>query len=269
MEKPMHLTHIVPATDESDAGRQAVWTALEIAETAGACVTVLRVVPSDGNGTHPDLEHLQRWVESGLTPRDPVAPITYAVAYGVPGIEIARFAERARASLLVLGRKPRSRIVRLLLGDTADAVARRSGVPCLFVSPEGTRPRHLLVAVDGSERGMTVLDAADRFARQVGADLLVLTVEPTHAGEPIHLALATPVARSARIRSQVHDRLGHEIEVRRGEAAEQILAAVDERRPDVVVLGCHRGGSAGVIEAGSTARQVIHAAPCAVLTVPL
>jgi hypothetical protein len=47
---------------------------------------------------------------------------------------------------------------------------------------------------------------------------------------------------------------------------EQILAAVDELAPDVSVLGCHRGGPAGVIEAGSTARQVIHAAPCVVLT---
>jgi nucleotide-binding universal stress UspA family protein len=126
-----------------------------------------------------------------------------------------------------------------------------------------------VVAVDGSERGMRVLSAADGFARQVGADLRVLTVEPLHADEPAHLALATPVARSTRLQSQVRDTLGQEIEVRRGDAAAQILAAVEERIPDVLVLGCHRGGPAGVIEAGSTARQVIHTAPCAVLTIPL
>jgi nucleotide-binding universal stress UspA family protein len=114
-----------------------------------------------------------------------------------------------------------------------------------------------------------VLRVADALARQVGAELRLLTVEPVYAGEPAHLAVATPDGRSARIRSQVRDALGREIEVRRGEPAEQILEAVHDDGPDVLVVGCHRGGPAGVIEAGSTARHVIHTAPCAVLTVPL
>jgi len=78
-----------------------------------------------------------------------------------------------------------------------------------------------------------------------------------------------PSARSLRAQSEVRDTLGQVLEVRRGDPAEQILAAVGEHRPDVLVLGCHRGGPAGVIEVGSTARHLIHSAPCAVLTVPL
>jgi len=38
---------------------------------------------------------------------------------------------------------------------------------------------------------------------------------------------------------------------------------------DVLVIGYHRGGPAGVIEAGSIARRVLHQAECSVLTVPL
>ena len=49
----------------------------------------------------------------------------------------------------------------------------------------------------------------------------------------------------------------------------QILAAVSERRPDVLVIGCHRGGPPGIIDAGSVSRRLAHTAPCAVLTVPL
>src|SRR5262249_3079047 len=198
-------------------------------------------------------EQLQRWVESDLPQLQPTPLMAYALAYGLPGIEIGRFAEQAHADLLVLGRKPRSRVVRLMLGDTADAVARRSRLPCLFVPPRGTSPLRLLVALEGSERGSMVLRTADAFARQIGAGLRLLTVESVHSGEPDHLAIATPLARSARIRSHVRETLGHELEVRRGEPAEQILAAVDECGPDVLVLGCHRGGPAGVIEAGSTA----------------
>ena len=59
------------------------------------------------------------------------------------------------------------------------------------------------------------------------------------------------------------------MEVRSGKIVEQILAAVDATGADVLVIGYHRRGLPGVIEAGSTARHLSHAAPCAVLTIPL
>jgi nucleotide-binding universal stress UspA family protein len=110
---------------------------------------------------------------------------------------------------------------------------------------------------------------ADDFARLVGAGLRVLTVEAAPPGEQDALDMATPAARTMYIRSQVRNAVGRDVDVRRGEPADQILAAVDQRPPDVLVVGCHRGGPAGIIEAGSTARRVAHTAPCAVLTVPL
>jgi nucleotide-binding universal stress UspA family protein len=279
----MDLTYIVAATDESEAGRQAVRTALELAANAGARVTVMRAVqvsgavlagmtealPTAEELGAPGVERLQRWVEADLPALERMPSINYAIAFGIPGVEITRFAEHEGADLLVLGRKPRSRMARLLLGDTADAVARRSRLPCLFVPPSGTLPREVLVAIDGSHRGMAVLTAGGDFARLVGARLRVLTVEAAPPGERDPLDMATPVARTMYIRSQVQSAVGYDVEVRRGEPADQILAAVDERPPDVLVVGCHRGGPAGIIEAGSTARRVAHTAPCAVLTVPL
>jgi nucleotide-binding universal stress UspA family protein len=269
MEDGMHLRHIVAATDESDAGRQAIWTARALAARAGARVTVLRVVPLDDCDAPLAIEQLRRWAEADLPALDPAPEVAYALACGLPGIEIGRFAEQAHADLVVLGRKQRSRMARLLLGDTGDAVARRSRVSCLFVPPRSASIRKLLVALEGSERGSMVLRVADRLARQVGAELRLVTVEPVYAGEPAQLAAATADGRSARARSLAYRTLGREIEVRRGEPAEQILEAIHEFGPDVLVLGCHRGGPAGLIECGSTARRLIHTAPCAVLTVPL
>jgi nucleotide-binding universal stress UspA family protein len=265
----MSLRHVLAATDESDAGRQAVHAALRIASRAGARTTILRVLPFDGATTQGAVEQLRRWVESDLPKPHPAPPIEYAVAYGVAGVEIARVGEQVRADLLVLGRKHRSQAMRLLLGDTADAVARRSRVPCLFVPAACTGARRVLVALDGSGRGTAVLWVASDFARQIGAELRVMTVERAYAGEPAELARATPGARSTRIRAAVGRTLALDLEVRRGEVAEQILAAAAEGACDVLVIGCHRGGPAGVIEAGSTGRRVIHQAPCAVLTVPL
>jgi nucleotide-binding universal stress UspA family protein len=268
-DSAMILGHVMAATDESDAGRQAVITALQLASRTRARVTILRVLPFDRSGIGNACEQLQRWVESDLPALQPAPPIEYTVGHGVPGVEIARLAEGMRVDLLVLGRKQRSQAMRLLLGDTADAVARRSRVPCLFVPAARTPARRVLVAVDGSGRGTSVLWVANDFARQIGAELRVMTVERAHANEPAELARATPAARSTRIRAEVGKTLARDLEVRRGDAAEQILAAAEERDSDVLVIGCHRGGPAGVIEAGITARQVIHQAPCAVLTVPL
>jgi nucleotide-binding universal stress UspA family protein len=59
------------------------------------------------------------------------------------------------------------------------------------------------------------------------------------------------------------------LEVRRGAIVEQILATVHVIGADVLVIGYHRGGLPGIIEAGSTGRRVVHTAPCAVLTIPL
>ncbi|HEX6106593.1 MAG TPA: universal stress protein, partial [Gemmatimonadales bacterium] len=195
----------------------------------------------------------------------------------VPGVEICRFGEGREADLLVLGRKPRSQVVRLLLGDTADAVARRSRLPCLFVPPDAGPIRRLLVALDGTDRGLAVLQAACGFARAIKATVSVVTVEQEPAGEPAHLASALPVERSARLQSQVRMMLGRDcvptakpvLDVRRGPIVDEVLAAIEEASADALVVGFHRGGAPGVIEAGSTARHLAHTAPCAVLTVPL
>jgi nucleotide-binding universal stress UspA family protein len=125
------------------------------------------------------------------------------------------------------------------------------------------------VALDGTDRGRAVLDAGAAFASALGADLRAVTVEPVRSGEPDHLATANPAAGTLRLRSQVRATLGRDLLIRRGDAAEQILLAVEELRPDVLVLGCHRGGPPGILEAGSTARRLAHTSPCAVMTVPL
>ena len=279
----MHLRHIVAATDESDAGRQGVRTALALSSRTGARVTVMRTVATRAaafagipmgdlvaNDTaQANLERLQRWIEADLAVADPKPQVSFALTYGVPGIEIGHFAERERADLLVLGRKQRSLLARLVVGDTADAVSRRSMLPCFFVSGTGALPQDVLVAVDTSERAMTVLAAADAFARQAGAVIHVVTVEPRHEQEPDTTIAAPPDGRTARLAGRVRAAVGQELEVRRGDPVTQILATVSERHPDVLVIGCHRGGPPGIIDAGSVSRRVAHAAPCAILTVPL
>ena len=275
----MSLRHIVVATDESDAGRQAVRTGLDLAGRAGAKLTVMRVVslPAtpligamaggvenaelDAAGTA--LERLQRWLSADVLPAGSDLSVALGIAFGVPGIEICRFAEQRDADLLVLGRKQRSPLARLLMGDTADAVIRRSRVPCLFVQPGSEPIREILVALDGSERGMRVLAGARTLADSVRACTRVVTVEEEEPSEAF--AQAPPRARSIELERKVEGAVG----IRRGPIVKEILTEVAERAPDVLAIGYHRGGPPGIIEGGSTARQLTHTAPVSVLAIPL
>ena len=289
----MNLHHILAATDESEAGRQAVRSAIDLALRARARVTVMRAVPvvamtvAAGAADAYDLnriedervaiQRLQQWIGSDLPARGEAPPVELAASFGVPGIEICRLADQRAADLVVLGRKQRSQLVRLLLGDTAEAVARRSRVPCLFVPPTSGPLRRMLVALDGSERGMVVLKEACGFARGAGTSLQVVTVETGPADESVALASTLPVGRNTKLDSRVQALLAREaaaggvpaVEVRRGAIVDEILSAVHASGPDVLVIGYHRGGPPGIIGASGTARHLAHTAPCAVLTIPL
>ena len=281
----MNLHHILAAADESEAGRQAVRSSINLASRAHASVTVMHAIPvkalslpGGATGAHdlasvevesPTIQVLRQWIEYDLRRLREPPPVELGVAVGVPDIEIRQLAERREADLLVLGRKQRSQVARLLLGDTADSVARQSRIPCLFVPPNSGPLHRVLVALDGSERGMVVLREACGFARSAGTSLRVVTVE----ANPVEPA----IARSARLPGEVQALLTREgvpgavpdLEVRSGAIVEQILAAVDATGADVLAIGYHRGGLPGIIEAGSTARHLAHTAPCAVLTIPL
>jgi nucleotide-binding universal stress UspA family protein len=287
----MLLRHIVVATDESEAGRSAVRAGLDLAERACARLTVMRAVPIEsmpllgsvvGGVVGPDgaataLERLQRWVEAELRADCPV-PVELGLAFGLPGIEICRFAEERRADLLVLGRKHRSAVARLLAGDTADAVIRRSRVPCLFVEQGALPLSQLLVALDGSDRGMRVYPSARDFAQVIGAGITVVTVESGDAPQVEDPVPPLPLTRSSRLWSELEPhalRAGSPaftetaVSIRRGRPVSEILAELADCGTDVLAFGCHRGGPSGILGSAGTARHLLHTAPVSVLTIPL
>ncbi len=267
----MRLGHIVVAADETEFSRNAIRTALDWADRADAQVTVLSVsqqrAMAHGSSPGSAVVTIERWLGHEV-PEWHASSLRIVEAAGVPSIEIARFAERANADLLVLGRKPRSATSRRLLGDTADAVARRSGVPCLFVSEAEAAPDRLLAALDGTDRGLTVFRAAGGLAGALGAALDLVTVEPAAGDELGRLAGDVPNGRTERL-ARALGPSARALRVRRGAPVGEILREIDVGRARVLVLGYHRGGPPGLVEAGSVARQLVHRATCAVLTIPL
>ncbi len=283
----MLLRHVLAAADDSEEGRAAILAAAHLGQRSGARVSVVTVVPAMPTEAVAArlLERLSDTVEGQLRHLDQGRPpVDLAVEFGLPGIEIARFAETRGADLIILGRKRRTSMQRLLMGDTADAVARRSRVPCLFVQAGAHEYGRILVALDGTERGLSVLPVAMDFARDAHSRLRAVTVEPAfdnerdgpwvHTGRSERLAEAIDSLRNRSGAGQeawdtVLGRSGETLVVHRGRVVDEILGEVHASATDVLILGCHRGGPAGMIEAGSITRRLMHECPSSVLTVPL
>ena len=282
----VRVRHILAAADESEGGRAALLAAGVLGRATGVRVSVLTVIapPADEISRSQALERLRAMVRDTLVQVPDAPRAETAVAMGLPGIEIGRFAEAVRADLIVIGRSKRSSGAALAIGDAADSLARRSPTPCLIVAPDARAFARVLVALDGSERGMGVLLPAINFARAAGARLRVVSVEPIHENEGGAPRLLT--ARSAKLLELVNTRragldLGNgrwdeplrdgaagPVVIRNGAIVDELLREVAAYEADVLVVGYHRGGPAA-IEGGSVARRLVHEAACTVLTVPL
>jgi nucleotide-binding universal stress UspA family protein len=251
----MHWGHVLAAADGSTAGLHAVRVAHALARDAGLRLSVMTVLASDTDKVPDELmEH---------------HPL---VAHGVPGIEIVRVAEELHVDLVVLGRTRYGEEATARLGPTADQVARRSRIPCLFVPESQDRFAQHFVALDGTERGYAVFEPAREFLRLSGGSLQVVTVEP--AEEPS--AEVLPQARSLRVASAV-ERLAREtgtrrrvaLQVLRGEPVRMVRQALKDPSSDLLVVGARRGGPGGPPVSTGVGRMLLYTAHCAVLTVPL
>ncbi|PKL94056.1 MAG: hypothetical protein CVV20_00520 [Gemmatimonadetes bacterium HGW-Gemmatimonadetes-1] len=253
----MTRKHILAATDGSRTGQHAVAIARRLATDLGAGLDVLRVVHGT-DSPRVDAEGTQ-------------------LRTGIPGIEIVRRAEEIGADLLVLGRFLRGSAAHPQLGLTADAVVRRSQVPCLFVPENQNRFAQLFAAADGTERGLRVLDEAHQLLSWTEAvRWSAVTVEPQQGGEPDVGAakVALPSAREERLRGWMLHRGDGEaarmdLVVLSGDPVTGILGQIENSQDALLVVGNHRGGPAGVVASTGVGRALLYRAPCAVVTIPL
>lgn len=256
----MRWGHLLAAADHSAAGLHAMAVAESLVEGSGARLSVVTVLSSP-----------EQVLPEALARYRPM------VAHGVPGVEIVRAAEELGADLIVLGRTIRGSHTAPRLGPTADAIVRRSRVPCLFVPLGQCGFGRVVVALDGTERGLSVLPAAYRFldlhGARAGGKLEAVTVEKATvtagvAGVP-HTPAAGRIAQALEV--PVEGRPAPPpFRVLQGEPAARIRSELRVPEHELLVIGARRGGPGGLIP-GSTGvgRLLLYTAPCAVLTIPL
>jgi nucleotide-binding universal stress UspA family protein len=279
----MAYQRIVAAVDESPAGVHALRVGAQIAAAAEAELIALRVVDDPWRFIEPgevEAKRAQRdnsWAavaatrvsdEMGRLIASAGIPMSRArpdVRFGIPAVEIARWAELDQADLIVLGRQPVGPLERRPAGRTIEGTLRRARVPCLVV-PFGHRTWHrILVLAHDDQAAGDVLDQAFAFSAVFASEVVVVDTEPQLVGAGS--GRGEPVARRAFATWARLPRAGTiDVMTCEGEGAAELLKAARARQADLVVIGLRRGES---VDDTSEAARVLQRAPCAVLTVPV
>jgi len=253
----MGLKRVLVASDDSPPSEHAFCMGKQLALHAGAALAVVRVREP---GARPD-------PDSPGSPCEVDLPAQSFRREGVAGIEIARCAEQWNADVLLLGRRATSGF-----GRTTDMVLRRRQGPTLVVPRSVTGFARVLYALDGSERGLRILDGDGHFAVVAGATPMAVCVLPPEQ-QYATLDPRWPHPRRARVESAMEQRpnLGGRaaLTVRWGDPVPEVLRHLEETAADLLVLGLRQGGPGGDPGSGHVARDLLGAAPVAILTVPI
>jgi nucleotide-binding universal stress UspA family protein len=190
---------------------------------------------------------------------------------------LEELAETLKADLVVLGATEPAHRHPLGLGSTADRLIRKVACPVLLVRPGSPFPPHrVLVPVDFSMGAAASLRYGLALLGELGgkppATEVLFVLSPGESS--IHFSF-DQIARFA------VDELQHFVtkylprqsvtltrKVRAGQTAEQILCEIDEKHPDLVILGPQGRSGLERMLIGSVAEKVLRQSPCSILVVP-
>lgn len=271
------LQSILLATDFSEASQEAARVAAQLASRFSARITAFHALEQSWPISSQQYQDLLR--QSFADQKVDLTDLL--VGWGPPADTILRKAQEINADLIVIGAGKRPRSQRFALGPVATTVIEQAPQPVLAVRPGEPRLqfRKILCPVDQSETSGQGLRNAIRLARETGGELIILTVVPevswlTAAAETGHLADAK--AEYEKKWRDEFDRFVAGIplqgvqtrqQVRLGIPHEQILAAAQEQRADLIVLGATGRTGLARLLLGSTTRRLLEELPCSLLVV--
>jgi nucleotide-binding universal stress UspA family protein len=284
---------VVVASDgarESDAAMRIATRLAVVRGLHAEVVSVLPVVPFSPASMHASLppgavdaledvrreRRLREVARQMETSAGVVARWPVTLEHGEPARLITEFAERRAASLIVTGLRAHGRIERMLEGDTALEVMRRSAVPVLSVLPTlEALPRRAVIAVDFSRASLRAARAALAVLAP-DARLLLVHVRPgevqadeVHEGYGVIYSHGV-VGAFARIRRELQVPPGMRVETvfLQGEPVPELRALVHRAAADLIGIGSHRHGLFERLRLGSVTAALARQAPCSMLVTP-
>jgi nucleotide-binding universal stress UspA family protein len=293
--EPRH-PRILVATDLSDPGAEAVRQADAYARRVSGTLGVCHVLPSLGiHMLFPQRYASEASGESELETRarafvtESVARVTGRASFevfverGTAYAEIVRCAEAWRATVIFVGSRGPTGSAGGRLGGVAEKVVQIAHCPVIIARP-ASRPGLVICATDLSEPSLPAIEAAVVEARLRGAKLVVLhvidqgaplaSVGPSEGITPLVLSPELLGDLRASARAQIEAVLTKldapaEIAIIDGHAAPTILACLEDRQPELAVVGARGRTRLARIILGSVAESVVREASTSVLVVRL
>jgi nucleotide-binding universal stress UspA family protein len=269
---PARLERLLICTDGSPDSLGAVAGALALAQICGSKVYFLRVLEFNPEfeaqapevvarmetEVHNYLEDLKAQAEKLEVPVETRVRRSEA-AY----VAIVEAAQGIQPELIIMGRRGRSRLFRLMMGNVTARVIGHSPFNVLVV-PKGVRLefKRILIASDGSPYSYAAWDEALYITQRVGSELLALSVARNESEVEIAQAIVD------RLKSEAA-RAGVQVEtlVREGRPYEAIVQAAAEKQADLIVMGALGMTGLTSLLMGSVTERVIAQAPCAIMVV--
>lgn len=294
----IRLQSIVVTTDFSDAARQALPLAGELANQFGAALSLAYVIPTalPGEWGHIGITfepkqiaseawlRLERLRETELPANVAVEPV---LLEGGPADRIVAFAKDSEVDLIVVATRGHTALKHFWLGSTTERIVRHAPCPVLVVRAQPVpvrfpsdvlcRFRHILVPTDFSDASQPALRYATAFARRCGGEVtLIHVIEPPPYPE---FGYAHVPLKEAGLKRKAIGKLGEccrELElagikngpvIRSGSAFSEITEHARQQGVDLIVIGTHGRSAIAHALLGSTTERVVRHAPCPVLVV--
>jgi len=285
------IKNILVPLDFSRGSMQAFDYAISLAKQFNAEIQLAHVQIADEACAVPNAGHLIRECAEAATllreklegqePRPPFWPENCHIRTGRPYEQICKLALELGVDLIVLGSRGHTGLKRVLLGSTAERVARFSPCPVLVARKfkQGEfRLRRILVPTDFSQCAIAGLSYAALWAKTFNAKLSLFHVVPPVVPVLIDRVAAnlpsvtrgipadTNLEMEALIQLDFLTGTKCEPRIKIGYAVDTICS--ETANVDLVVMSTH--GRSGLKRAliGSVAEQVVRYADCPVLVVP-
>ncbi len=256
---PWPPRRILVGTDFSESATAALRAAAGIAWRVGANLELAHALPKAvpllvGERLDARLSHVTEVVELRARERarleegarDVRPEPRLHVAEGAAATELLALRELLQVDLVALGAGSMRGVRHFLFGSVADRVLRRPGCPLLLVkdAPPAGEFKKILVAQESPDRPTPWLELALRLAHDERSEGVLLHVLPPkgYASDAHHVDLEPERApgKLAALLGQIDPTVPAQVDVRRGDAAHEIVAAAREHGAHVVVLGAER-----------------------------
>jgi nucleotide-binding universal stress UspA family protein len=286
--RPVVVAPILVATDTTAQSEGAIASATLIAARDGSPVRVVTVIEPAAYGapgfevqllnsvlSEEVMEAARAGAAQQVMQLAPDARWQIDVEVGDAAECIARKAEELGARLVVVGVGKHRLIDRLLGGETALRLVRRSRVPVLAVNGAKTGlPSAIVVAMDFSSASRAAARLAARLAGDASRIFLVHVLPPTngssHGRSWLALHEARVLERLSRIARQLREESDAIIETRvlRGRPGPRLLEFAGEIAADLIAMGPRGHDLLARVIGGEVSGPMFRKANCSLLAVP-